>query len=467
MNGVHSVRPRGILSLLAAVLLCCCARTTGQTVDTALYNPVVRGLLDQGMWTTPAYDMLRSLVETAPHRLAGSKGAARAVAWMTSTMQRLQFENVKQESVMVPHWERGKVERAEILGPHPYRLMVCALGGSVPTPRRGITAEVIEVHSLQEARALGDRGKGKIIFFNRPMDAREINTFIAYEGAVDQRGDGADASAAAGGVAALVRSMSMKHDRIPHTGAMGYDKGVVQVPTAAVSTDDADTLSARLKRNPKLRVRLALDCRTLPDAPSANVMGEIVGAEKPEDIIVISGHLDCWDKGEGAVDDGSGCVQALEALRLIKVLGLHPKRTIRAVAFMNEENGTRGGRGYAVDSSRKAEHQVAAIESDRGGFAPRGFDVDGDSSLYARSLRWITLFQELHAGDWGRGFGGTDITPTVRLGVPGYGLVVESQRYFDYHHSDNDRISVLNPRELELGAVAEALLAYLIAQEGI
>lgn len=466
-TGGHSVRPRNFILPLAAAFLCLCAAAAGQTADTTTYNPVIRGLLDKGMWSTPAYDLLRDLVKAAPHRLSGSKGAATAVAWMTSEMNVLQFDSVRQEAVMVPRWERGKIERADIVGRPSYRLEVCALGGSVPTPRGGLTAEVVEVHSLQEARALGSRGKGKIVFFNRPMDAREVDTFNAYEGAVDQRGEGADAAASVGGVAALVRSVSLRPDRVPHTGAMSYAKDVPEVPAAAISIMDADTLSARLKRTPSLRVRLRLDCRTLPDVPSANVLGEIVGTEKPRDIIVVGGHLDCWDKGEGAVDDGSGCVQALEALRLIKALGLHPKRTIRAVAFMNEENGSRGGKAYAADPARKGEHQVAAIESDRGCFAPTGFSVDCDSALFQRTERWKPFFKELQAGEWSQGFSGVDILPTVRQGVPGFGLVVESQRYFDYHHSDNDLISAVNPRELELGAITEALLCYLIAQEGL
>ena len=442
-------------------------RSCAQPGDTATINPIIRGFLSDGMRTTHAYDLLARLVKAAPHRLSGSKGASDAVAWATATLKKEIFDNVQQESVMVPHWVRGTVERAEVIGRHSYRLAVCALGGSVPTPQGGLTAEVVEVHSLEEAHALGVKGKGKIVFFNRPMDVSRVGTFEAYGGAVDQRARGAIEAAKVGGVAALVRSMTMKADRVPHTGVMVYQDSVEKVPSAAVSLVDADSLSALLKRNPSAKVRLTLDCHTLHDAPSANVMGEILGREKPEEVVVVGGHLDSWDKGEGAVDDGSGCVQAIEALRLIQKLDLHPKRTIRAVLFMNEENGNRGGTGYANDPVRKTERPLAVIESDRGGFAPRGFDVAGDSTLLLRTHRWMPLFAQLNAEEWGAGFGGTDISPMIKEGVPGFGLVVESQRYFDYHHSENNVLSAINPRELELGAIVEALLCYLIAEEGI
>ena len=443
------------------------ARAQGTFGDSAMYNPLIRSFLNAGMWNTPAYDLLKHLVHIAPHRLSGSQDAARAVAWVQQSMQSLKFEKVHQESITVPHWVRGKIETARILGRHPYPLEVCALGKSVATPAQGIAAEVVEVHSLAEAKALGTKGKGKIIFFNRPMDATLMDTFEAYENAVDQRGGGAIAAASVGGVAALVRSMTMRNDRVPHTGVMGYVDSIAKVPAAAVSLVGADTLSARIRRNPHLRVRLVLTCRTLPDAPSANVMGQITGSEFPNEIIVISGHVDCWDKGEGAVDDGSGVVQALEALRLIKSLGLHPKRTIRAVGFMNEENGSRGGIGYARNPARTGERHIAAIESDRGGFTPRGFFYQVPQNTPPPAPRLLPALGQISAGYIRPGFSGVDILPLVDNGVPGFGLDVDSQRYFDYHHSDNDRLSAINPRELELGAIAEALLGYILAEGGL
>jgi Zn-dependent M28 family amino/carboxypeptidase len=248
---------------------------------------------------------------------------------------------------------------------------------------------------------------------------------------------------------------------------MGYKGGVAKVPAAAISTNDADTLSNLLKRYPHLTLRLVLDCRTLPDAPSANVAGQITGSEKPDEVVLVGGHLDCWDKGQGAHDDGSGCAQAIEALRLLKTIGVKPKRTIRAVMFMNEENGTRGGKGYAVAPERAREHHVAAIESDRGGFGPLGFSVQGDSVLVAYVERWQPLFAQLGVGRIQKGAGGVDISPIVATGVPGFGLDVEDYRYFDYHHSDNDTLDKVHPRELEMGAIYEALLCYLLAEEGL
>ncbi len=459
--------PRRIAPGFLAIFLCLNANAQSLPSDSAKYNPIIRGFIEHGMRTTPSYDFLRDLVRVAPHRLSGSRGAASAVAWLTQTMKKLKFESVHQESIMVPHWVRGKTERAEILGTHRYQLAVCALGKSIATPKDGITAEVVEVYSLEEAHALGEKGRGKIVFYNRPMDASKLNTFDAYEGAVDQRGGGAIEAAKIGARAVLVRSMTMKRDRVPHTGVMGYVDSVARIPAAAVSLVDADTLSARLHRNPRLKVRLTLQCQTLPDAPSANVLGQITGSEYPNEIVLVSGHLDCWDKGEGAVDDGSGVVQAVEALRLINELGLHPKRTIRAVGFMNEENGTRGGIGYANAPTRKGERHIAAIESDRGGFAPRGFYLEGGPKDHQLVVRLLPSLARIDAGFLAPGFSGVDITPLVEKGVPGFGLYVDSQRYFDYHHSDNDRLSAINPRELELGAIAEALLCYIIADGGL
>jgi len=423
-----------------------------------------------GLRSGGTYTLLQELTEQAPHRLAGSSGAARGVELTKQMMQRLGFANVHKESCMVPHWERGPIEKAEILpggGMRSIHLSVCALGGSIATAANGITAEVVEVRSFDELRELGDRARGKIVFFNRPMDPAKLSTFEAYGGAVDQRGGGAVAAAKAGGVAALVRSVTTAIDDVPHTGAMEYEDTVVPVPAAAVSTIGADRLSDMLKKNPRLRLRLKLTCQTFPDVLSANVVGEITGSERPNEVIIVGGHLDSWDKGVGAHDDGSGCMQAIEAISLIKSVGLTPKRTIRAVMFMNEENGLRGGRAYLIAPERASEKQIAAIESDRGGFAPKGFDVQADSAVFEKVVRWRSLFERIDADRIRRGGSGVDISPMVQNGVPGFGLVVENHRYFDYHHSDNDTIDKVNQRELEMGAIVEALLCYLISEEGL
>jgi len=336
----------------------------------------------------------------------------------------------------------------------------------VGTPAAGITAEVLVVQSFEELRASGEKARGKIIFFNRAFDRSLFRPFAAYGGAVNQRAAGAVEAAKAGGVAALVRSMTAHRDDVPHTGGMHYADGIGRVPAAAISILGAERLVDALARDPHLKVELKLSCETLPDVPSSNVLGEIVGAERPSEVVVIGGHLDCWDKGQGAHDDGAGCVHAIEVLRLLKELGIRPKRTIRAVLFMNEENGTRGGEAYA-SATRPAETAVAAIESDSGGFMPRGFGVGGGPATFEAVAKWAPLLAPIEANRLVAGGHGVDIGPLIAKGIPGFGLNVDNQRYFDYHHSDNDTIETVNERELELGAIAMAIMSYMIAEEGL
>ena len=456
-----------LLSLLLGGMVSLFAQ---QTHPDSHYVRVAQDLRDSGLRRCESYVMLQELTSGAPHRLSGSEGAARAVAMTRTMMEAKGFENIHLESLMVPVWVRGAVEEAAVVdrkngGEIP--LTICALGGSIPTPEEGIAAEVVEVKSFEELRSLGPAVKGKIVFFNRPFDPTKMNTFEAYGGAVDQRGAGAIEAAMAGGVAALVRSMTQAIDDVPHTGSMGYRDSIPKVPAAAISTLDAEMLAGLLKGEGRVKVRMRLSCRTLPEAASANVLGEITGSERPHEVIVVSGHLDSWDKGTGAHDDGAGCVQAIEVVHLIKALGLHPKRTIRAVMYMNEENGLRGGKAYLVAPERAGETHIAATESDRGGFAPRGFTVHGDSLVLRKVQGWHSLFTPLLADRIIPGYSGVDVSPLVNSGVPGIGLDMESHRYFDYHHSDSDTIDKVHPRELEMGAIAQALLCYLISEEGL
>lgn len=427
-------------------------------------------MLKWGLSRGESYAMLEELVTKAPHRLSGSQGAAIAVETTRKMMADRGFDNVHLEEIMVPVWVRGPVEEASIVSIAGsvvnQSITICALGGSIAAENDGVTAEVIEVKSFEELHEQKDKAKGKIVFFNRPFDPTHLNTFGSYGGAVDQRSRGASEAAKAGAVAVLVRSMTGRITDVPHTGAMNYVDSIPKIPAAAISTQGAEYLS-RLLKSGTVRVRLRLTCSRLPDAPSANVVGELRGWEKPEEVIVVAGHLDAWDKGQGAHDDGAGCVQAIEALNIIKNLGLKPRRTIRAVMFMNEENGTRGARAYPVAPERAGETHVGAIESDRGGHTPRGITVHGDSLLHARTLRWQPLFELLDAGRIRPGYSGVDIAPLVEKGVPGYGLDPDNHRYFDYHHSDNDTLDKVNPRELELGAIVEALLCWLISEEGL
>jgi carboxypeptidase Q len=433
-------------------------------------------LFTDGLATGRAYAMLAELTGTVGPRLSGSPQAGRAVEWGRRTMAGLGFDSVWLEKVMVPHWVRGPIEEAFVepaAGRARMPLSVCALGGSIGTPDGPVVGEVVEVKSFEELRALGKAAEGKIIFFNRPMDQRKLTTFEAYGGAVDQRGSGAVEAARAGGIAAIVRSMTMRRDDEPHTGAMHYNDSIPKVPAAAVSTIDADYLDSLLSAGKNVRVSLRLTCETLPDVEQANVIGELRGTEFPGEVLVVGGHLDSWDKGTGAHDDGAGCVQAIEALRLIRAAGLRPKRTIRAVLFINEENGLRGGIEYASRDRGKEKH-ILAMESDGGGFTPRGFGVTTDPAIIAKDsaivskiAAWSYLFAPIGADRIGAGGGGSDISPLGHDGVPCVGLRVDSHRYFDYHHSDNDTFDKVNDRELHLGAACEAVLLYVIAQEGL
>ena len=438
----------------------------GQSASTP-YGETASKIADRGLTELRAFTMLTELTGTIGSRISGSPQAAKAVEWGKKTMLQCGFDSVYLQPVMVPRWVRGSVEHAWILdGKKEIPLTICALGGSIATPKKGITAEVIEVHSLEEVKNLGEKAKGKIVFYNRPMDPTKVQTMEAYGGAVDQRGGGAIEAARVGGVAALVRSMSLAIDDVPHTGAMHYNDSIPKIPSAAVSTAGANFLSEMLKAGKKIRVKIALSCETLPDVESANVIGEVRGSEKPGEVIVIGGHLDSWDKGQGAHDDGAGAVQSMEALRLLKELGLKAKRTIRCVLFMNEENGLRGGKAYAAAKRPAGEKDIAAIETDAGGFAPLGFGVSTDSARFEKIKKFSGALEEIGADRIQKGGGGADISPLAESGVPMIGLMPENQRYFDYHHSDKDTIDKVNPRELELGAVAIAIFAYEIAQEG-
>ena len=457
------------LALLALLLVLMAAPVWAQSPETAPrpYEEIAKKITATGLKTCQSHAILTDLCTNVGHRLSGSPGAEKAVDWAVATMKSLGFDNVRREPCMVTHWERGPVEKGAILlpgNPEGEAIRVCALGGSVGTEAGGLTAEILEVKSLDELKAAGDKAKGKIIFFNRPFDRSLYRP--DYGGANWQRVTGAIEAAKVGAIGALVRSMTSRLDDIPHTGMMIYDPNVTKVPAAAVSTKGAERLAALLKTNPGLKVRLELSSKSFPDVESFNVLGEIRGSEKPEEVIVIGGHLDSWDKGQGAHDDGAGCVHAIEAIRLLKELGLRPKRTIRAVMFMNEENGLGGGRAYA-EVKRPGERHIAGIESDNGGFAPRGFGIGGAPAVYDRLGKFGYLLEPIGADKLVRGGGGADIGPLAAQGVPLMGLNVEVHRYFDYHHTEIDTIDAVNERELELGAISMAILSYVIAEEGL
>ncbi|MBL8065501.1 MAG: M20/M25/M40 family metallo-hydrolase [Chthonomonadaceae bacterium] len=440
------------MPFIATVVLSLASQTSTSTVIDRLRD---RGLTDLG-----AYEMLKDLTGKVGARVSGSNGADKAVLWVERQMKAIGLSNIQRVPCLVPHWERGNRESLTISPGG--ELSVCALGMSVGTPTKGVAGEVIEVKSLEEAAKLGRRAKGKIVFYNRPFDAKLASTFEAYGGAVDQRYGGASVAAKNGAVAILVRSMTQSRDDAPHTGAMGYEEGTPKIPAAAIGVRSAEKLSALLKRG-SVKARLQLSCKTLPDKMSANVIGEIPGSVSPEKIVAMGGHLDSWDLGTGAHDDGAGIVHAMEAVRLIKVLGLKPKMTIRVVAWMNEENGGRGAEAYAERVKR--EPHYAAFESDSGGFMPRALGVSKSKLEYVQ--KWLPKLQQFGIERFVEGGADADNGPLEPLGATLFSLIPDNQRYFDVHHSRNDVIYNVHDRELEFGAIAFAALAWLVSEEGL
>lgn len=431
------------------------------------YIKITQNIFKKGLSDLQAYSMLDRLTRLGP-RLTGSAQAASAVKLTQQMMQNLGLDNIHLEPTTMNRWIRGASEESKLISSEfgTVPLAICAIGGSISTPKTGILAHVLEVKSFVELKKRGEEAKGKIIFFNRPMDPTLFNTFTAYGMAANQRVQGAVEAANVGAVAAIVRSLTTRMDDFPHTGMMLYDPKIQKIPAACISTKGANLLSRILKKDPPSRVYMRLNCQTLSPVISHNVIGQITGNEKPDEIILLGGHLDSWDLGTGAHDDGAGCVQSLEALRLIKELGLKPKRTIRAVMFMDEEFGGTGGRDYAKAENRKGEKHLAAIESDRGGFLPLGFGVGRDAQTVKRLQKWEYLFKAIGMYWIRPGGGGVDIAPLAKQGTLLIGLQPDSQRYFDVHHSGRDVLDAVNPRELELGAIAMAVFAYVLAQEG-
>ena len=427
------------------------------TVDRILAESLARGR---------AHAKLRALCAAAPERLSGSAGNAAAVEWAKAAMIADGLTEVRLEPVLVPCWVRGEKAELAVVGPEDATatsLPILALGGSVATPADGVRGELVAVESFDELRALGSAVAGKIVLFARPMDPAEPDPFAAYGKAVDQRSRGAVEAARQGAVAAIVRSMTQALDDVPHTGALRYADGVAPIPAAAVSTAGAERLVALLRAGRRPVLRLVLDCETRPDVASHNVIGEIRGTSLPEEVVLVGAHLDAWDVGTGAHDDGAGCVQAIEALRIVKALGIAPRRTLRAVLFTNEENGLRGGRAYRAAHAAEAARHVFALESDRGGFAPRGFATDANPRALEVLRGVVALFARSGATALLPGEGGADIGPLAADGVVLAELLPDAQRYFDVHHSARDTLELVHPRELELGAGLIAALVWAVA----
>jgi hypothetical protein len=452
------MRNRGRGSLAVGFVLC--AATTSRASALAdRYRDTAARVFDTEAREGKAWEMLAHLTDRIGPRLSGSAGAEAAVAWAA---ERLAADglSVRREPISVPHWVRG-VETAELVAPVAQRLAVTALGGSEPTPEAGVTADVVEVASFEELAALADaKLAGRIVLFNRAMPAAG---FEGYGRIAALRTRGAVEAARRGAVASLVRSLGTLAARLPHTGAMSYEAAVPRIPAAALAAEDADLVHRLLAAGDPVRLRLTLGCRTLPDVASANVVAELPGRERPEEIVLIGAHLDSWDLGTGAIDDGAGVVMVMETLRLLEALGLAPRRTIRGVLFMNEENGLRGGRGYAEAHAAELPRHVAALESDAGAGPLRGIGATLGDGGVERLREVASLLAPLGADAVTSPGGGADIGPLRQEGVPVIGMRQDGTRYFDWHHTAADTLDKVDPAELARNAAAMAVLAFVLA----
>ena len=450
-----------VLFLLSAALV-----STAQNEDSIM----IRRIADEILVNGKAYQNLHTLTKQVGPRLTASPGWYKAESWGVKTLKDAGADNVYMQECMVPHWVRGGRDEARFSqgNNRAQTLDVIALGNSVGTGPKGVTAPVILINSFDALEARKDEVKGKIVFYNYKFNPRFIRTFQAYGDAVRYRGQGPSRAARYGAVAALVRSMTHAEGNNPHTGATNYNDSFPKIPALAVGIQDADRLAAAISQNSNTTLYMRSNAKMLPDTIGHNIIGELRGTEFPDEIITVGGHLDSWDPAEGAHDDGAGCVHSIEVLRALKAIGYKPKHTIRVVLFVNEENGTRGGNKYAQEAKEKNEKHIFALESDAGGFTPRGFGFTISKEKLEKVRQWLPLLSPYGTCELAEGGGGSDIGPLNRaLGTPLAGLSPDSQRYFDIHHARSDVFEAVNRRELELGAVNMAALIYLVDKYGL
>ncbi len=430
---------------------------------------MVKKIVDDVMTNGTAYTNLRILCKQVGPRLSGSENHFKAVKLTQQMLKDIGVDTVYLQSCMVPHWIRGKKERGEITTAYntKFPLHLTALGNSVGTGPAGISAPVIEVRAMTELENLGAAVKGKIVFFNFKMNPTYINTFRAYGESGISRTKGPSIAAKYGAIGAIVRSLANTLNDFPHTGVTIYNDSFPKIPAVAISTNDAEKLSRELMKRSVSKAWFFTDCKMLPDVKAYNVIGELKGLAFPEEIITVGGHLDSWDLAEGANDDGSGVVQSMEVLRTLKALGIHPKRTIRAVLFVNEENGGRGSAAYLAEEKAKNEKHIFALESDAGGFTPRGFSLDVTDEQRNKILSWKDLFYPYGVYDFSSGGGGSDIGPLKTIGAALAGLSPDSQRYFDIHHAATDVFENVSERELKLGAANMTAFIWLVSEYGL
>ena len=433
----------------------------------------IRDIYVKSLTEGKSYSWLEYLSKKIGGRLSGSLNAQRAIDWVKDELNNINaLDSVWLQPVMVPKWVRGKFEYANIESSpgNTINVNVCSLGGSIATPTGGIRANVVEVESIEELDSLGEKNiNGKIVFFNRPMQSGLVNTFKAYEGVLSQQYIGVAHAAKYGAVAVLFRSINLRLDDHPHTGEMSYGSLPIskRIPAASISTNDSELLSSMISLNPLLRFFLRQDCKNYPEVKSYNVLGQIKGTEFPDKIIFVGAHLDSWDLGEGAHDDGAGVVQSMEAIRLLNIINYKPKNTLRVVLFMNEENGGRGAKVYSESVSKKREKHLMVLESDSGAFTPRGFVFDTNDKYFERILKWKPFFEPYYIHLFRRGEIGTDLRLLKKDALILSGLKTDSQRYFIHHHSELDTFETINKRELELGAATMAALIFLADSIGL
>ena len=430
--------------------------------DMARLAPAARRLTAAALADSAPHRRLAALVDGFGHRISGSAALEQAIDWVLAELQRDGFANVRGEPVMVPHWVRG-TESATLVSPREAPLHMLGLGGSVGTSGDGVTADVIVVHSFDELERRKSEAAGRIVLFNTPFP-KDSEPFAGYDAAVQYRGYGATAAAKVGAVAMLLRSVATFSIQSPHTGGLRYDTTVTKIPAAALSIEDAEMLDRMQARGEKVRVTLKMSAQMLPDAPSRNIVAELRGRELPDEVVVIGGHIDSWDVGQGAMDDGAGSVAAWEAVKLLKRLGITPRRTVRVVLFTNEENGLRGGTGYRDAHRSELSKHFAAIESDNGIFAPRGFRFQGTKSAARRAALLAPLTRIAGAPKVAPGEGEADVGPIIEEGVPGFALDVDATKYFWYHHTSGDMLNVVSDADLRRCVAAMAVLAYALAE---
>lgn len=454
-------RPHTILYSAILLLTYCITPGLSHTqaqpaIDLTPHRADANELIDAALADETSFERLTYFVDRFGHRLSGSESLERSIDWIVQRMREQGLENVHTQQVMVPHWVRGE-EFATLLSPRKKDLPMLALGGSVGTPDEGIEAEVLVVSSFEDLRNKADRARGKIVLYDVP--------FTSYGETVRYRISGAVEAAKAGAVASLIRSVGPYSMMTPHTGISRYSDEAEKIPHAAITLEDASLLHRMQDRGETIRVELYMEASTLPDTESRNIVAEIKGSEYPDEIVVLGGHIDSWDVGQGAMDDAGGCFAAWEALKLMKLLGLRPKRTVRVVMWTNEENGLRGATKYrdiAIENGTLDDH-VLAMESDAGVFRPLGFGFSGSDEAFEIIKEIGTLLEPIGSNEITRGGGGADIGPLMRRGVPGMGLSVDGSRYFWYHHTPADTIDKLDAEEYRKCIATMAVMAYVVA----